>query len=273
MAVAPPLLVAAPTITPARFGLQSAADQQLIDPAQRIRNGVAWEPNPCGPAKLDPAECGDTPTDRDVPDGIGLDSAEPIVVYNGFTCRAVGLTEQAMLDRATASLLTEWVAVEQAVWASTGLRLMNDTTGEETAVLAEDPVPLVSGIGLLEGFLGANYGGIGVLHTPREVASHAAAAQQISTEPGRLVTVLGTRWAFGAGYPNTGPDGAPAAADTAWIVATGAVTYRRTEITHRPGSMREAFNYANNEIRAIAERTYVVAWDECVRAAVPVSLT
>lgn len=269
--VMPALIVQAPTLTPARYGLGTAAEQAIEN--GRINSGIAWEPNPCGPAHIDPALCGEAPTERELVDGIGLDSAAPIVVYAGFTCRAVGLSEQQMLDRATRSLATEWVALEQAVWGTTALRLMNDEPGEETVVLSPTPVSLARGLGLLEAHLGASYGGIGVVHAPRQVAAHAASAQLITTEPGRLTTVLGNRWAFGAGYANTGPDGTPAAAGTAWLVVTGAATYRRTPITHRPGRMQEAFNRGTNEIRAVAERTYVIAWDDCVRAAVPITLT
>ncbi|WP_282775896.1 hypothetical protein [Nocardia sp. CC201C] len=275
----PPIIVPAPTLTPARAGLRAAADQ--VTDAANLNRGIAWEPPPCGPAHLDPATCADPPTNRVLDDGLGaLDRAEPIHTYAGFVCRAVGLTEQEMLDRAATALASgEWTAVESAVWSSTHLRLMRDVAvpadddPANTAVLSATPVSLVHGIALAEAFLAANYGGVGVLHAPRLVAAHAAAAQQISIETGRLVTALGNRWAFGAGYPNTGPDGAAAAAGTAWLVVTGAVFYRRGPVVHRPARMTQAFDANTNEIRSVAERVYVVSWDDCVRAAVPVTLT
>ncbi|MFE2995008.1 hypothetical protein ACFXG4_08355 [Nocardia sp. NPDC059246] len=267
----PPIIVAAPAVSPARFGLQSAADQ--VAENGRIASGIGWEPLPCGPAHTDPALCGDTPTDRELTDGIGFDTADPIVVYAGFTCHAVGISEQQMRDRAAAALATEWVAVEKTVWSETGLRLMSNTVGEQTAVLSATPVSITRGVGLLEAFLGASYGGVGVLHAPRAVAAHAATAQLLGSEPGRLTTPLGNRWAFGSGYPGTGPDGSAAAAGTTWLVVTGAVTYRRTGVTFRPDTMAQAFDRADNTIRSVAERTYVIAWDDCVRAAVPITLT
>ncbi|WP_280764003.1 hypothetical protein [Prescottella agglutinans] len=57
MSVAPALLVAAPTITPARYGLASAADL-VVEQNPRFRNGIEFEENPTGPAKLSQAECG-----------------------------------------------------------------------------------------------------------------------------------------------------------------------------------------------------------------------
>ncbi|WP_280246739.1 hypothetical protein [Nocardia abscessus] len=274
----PPLLVQAPAVIPARYGLQSAADQ--IAEAGRIHAGIQWDRPPCGPPTLDPALCGDDPTELDLPGGIGQDRAYPIKVFAGFTCSPVDLTEPMMRARAEAALATDWVAVESAVWSSTYLRLMRQVAEEDavegdpinTPVLAEDPVSITRGVGLLEAYLGASYAGVGVIHAPRAVAAHAAAAQLISTEPGRLTTVLGNRWAFGSGYPNTGPDGAPAATGTAWLVVTTAVSYRRTPVNHRR-TREQSFDYGTNTIHAVADRTYIVSWDECVRAAVPVTLT
>ena len=260
MAVAPALYVAAPTLTPTRFGLVSAGD--LVVPEDpRFVNGIQFESNPSGPAKLAPTECED-PQSRTVVDGIEVIEAGPIIVYNGFTCRAVGVDESEMLDRARKALTGgEWAAVEKA------LPLMN----AETDILTTGAVSLVKGIGLLEEHLTEQYGGVGVIHAPRHVAMFAAERRQIDVESGRKVSTLGTRWSFG-NYPNTDAAGAPAAVDTAWLVATGAVQVRRGEVKQRPTSFAEAFNYATNEIQAIAERTYVVSW-EAVQAAVLVNLT
>ncbi|MGW4718269.1 hypothetical protein [Nocardia sp. NPDC004260] len=273
MVAPPPLLVPAPAFTPARYGLQSAADQAAVaDPRMRLA-GIAWEPNPCALAHLDPAECGDDPTELDLTEGIGAyPVAPPITVYAGFTCSPVDLDKPKMDARAAAALAGDWTAVEAAVWGTASLRLMDDTTGHETAVLAADPVSITRGVGLLEAYLAAGYAGIGVIHAPREVAAQAAAAQLLATEPGRLTTPLGNRWAFGAGYPHTGPDGGPADTGTTWLVVTGAVVYRRTGVNHRR-TREQSFDRANNVLYAVADRTYAVGWDDCVRAAVPVTLT
>lgn len=274
----PPLLVTAPAITPARFGLQSAAD--MVTEAGRIQSGIQWDQQPCGPAQLDPALCGEEPTELDLPAGIRQGVADPIKVYAGFTCSAFDLTEQMMRARAEAALATDWVAVEKAVWDTTYLRLMRAVDEEDivegdpinTPVLGEDPVSITRAVGLLESYLGASYGGVGVIHAPRIVAAHAASAQLVTESAGKLLTPLGNRWAFGAGYPLTGPDGTAAAAGTAWLVVTTAVNYRRTGINHRR-TREQAFDRGTNTVHSLADRTYVVNWDECVRAAVPVTLT
>lgn len=276
MAVAPAIYVAAPTITPARYGLVSAADL-VVETNPHFINGIEFEQNPCGPAKLAANDCVTEPGDpRTVDDGIPGVESGPITVYNGFTCRAVGVDEAEMLDRARKALTGgEWSAVEKAVWSQGDpLRLMNDGTGDgvETEVLTPTAaVSLVKGIGLLEEHLYEQYNGVGVIHAPRSVAPFAADRRQIDVEGGRKTTVLGTRWSFG-NYPNTDVDGVAAAVDTAWLVATGAVAVRRSEVKQRPTNLAEAMDRRTNEIFAIAERTYVVSW-ECVQAAVLVNLT
>lgn len=270
MAVAPPIYVPAPPVTPARYGLLTAGDL-VVDTDPHMRNGIEWQDPPCGPAKLDAAACNEPHDRTDVADGMPVGTAGPIVVYNGFTCRVVGLDEPTLLERARAALANgEAAAVEQALWASAERRLM-ETGPNATVELSAAPVSLVKGVGLLEAHLRSEYGGIGVIHAPALVAAHAARDRQVSTEAGQKVTELGHRWSFGT-YPNTGPDGVAAEADTAWLVATGAITYRRTEARVRPGSLAEALDTLTNEVFAIAERTYVVNWS-CVRAAVQVSLT
>lgn len=267
MAVAPALYVAAPTVTPSRFGLVSAAD--LVVPEDRhFVNGVQFESNPSGPAKLAATDCLPEPgPDRTVPDGIEVVESDPIIVYNGFTCRAVGLDESEMLDRARKALTGgEWAAVENAVWSSDS-GLMN----ADTDILTTAAVPLVKGIGLLEDHLYEQYGSVGVIHAPRHVAMFAAERRQIDVESGRKVTTLGTRWSFG-NYPNTDAASAPAAVDTAWLVATGAVQVRRSEVKQRPATLADALDRRTNEVFAIAERTYVPSW-EAVQAAVLVNLT
>ncbi|MDI9914365.1 hypothetical protein [Rhodococcus sp. IEGM 1379] len=262
MAVAPALYVAAPTLTPSRFGLVTAAD--LVVPEDRhFVNGVQFESNPSGPAKLTAAECLESPgPDRTVPDGIEVVEADPIIVYNGFTCRAVGVDESEMLDRARKALTGgEWAAVEKALPLMTA----------DTDIFTTTAVPLVKGIGLLEDHLTEQYGGVGVIHAPRHVAMFAAERRQIDVESGRKVTTLGTRWSFG-NYPNTDADGDAAAVDTAWLVATGAVQVRRSEVKQRPVTLADALDRRTNEVFAIAERTYVVSW-ETVQAAVLVNLT
>ncbi|GGG04038.1 hypothetical protein GCM10007304_17730 [Rhodococcoides trifolii] len=269
---APPVYVPAPPVTPSRYGLLSAADIiPITDP--HTRNGVQYQTAPDGPAHLSFAECvngkGDDRSD-DVTDGLPWTEAGPIVVYNGFVCRAVGLSDDERQQYARDALAGgEAAAVEKAIWATADpLRLME--TGL-TDILSATPVSVVAGIAMLERQLGNAGVGVGVIHAPREVAPHAAAKAQIESDGARKVTVLGTRWAFGA-YPTTDPDGVQAASNVAWMVATGPVVARRTEVVIRPTTYQQAFDQRNNDVFSVAERTWVIGWDDRVRAAVPVTL-
>jgi hypothetical protein len=269
---APPIYVSAPAVTPSRYGLLSAANiLPITDP--HMRNGVIYQTAPEGPAHLSFAECVNAPGDDrsdDVSNKLPVTEAGPIVVYNGFVCSAVGLSDDERMQHARDALAGgEAAAIERAIWGTADpLRLME--TGL-TTVLSDTPVSVVAGIALLEREIGNSGVGVGVIHAPREFAPYAAEKGQVEVEGGRKVTTLGTRFAFGA-YPTTDTDGAESAAGVAWLVATGPVEVRRTEPVIRPTTYQQAFDQRTNDVFSVAERTYVVAWDDRVRAAVPVNL-
>jgi hypothetical protein len=77
--------------------------------------------------------------------------------------------------------------------------------------------------------------------------------------------------AFYGGSPNTGPDGSPAPAGTAWIYASGTVVIRRSEIFVNPDTLAAALNRSTNEVLVLAEREIVIT-RECGTAAVLVSI-
>lgn len=286
MAVAPPIYVQAPALTPSRYGLLDAADL-VVESDVHFLNGVEFETAPCGPAKLAASECFSPPADpggndprlRTLDEGRPLVASGPIVVYHGFSCKAGAMPPAEYLNLARAALAGgESTAVERAVW--TGTSDAGDTSrmllgpmalmGASTDVLTSGAVSLLAGIGLLEEYLSDNYGGVGVLHAPRKVSPYAAAAEQIRWESSKPVTTVGTKWSFGA-YPNTSVGGGELGPNDAWIVATGRVMVRRSEVKGRPTQFAEALDSTTNEVFSIAERTYVAAW-ECVTAAAQVSL-
>lgn len=286
MAVAPPIYVQAPAITPSRYGLLDVADL-VVESDPHFLNGVEFETPPCGPAKLAASECFPPPADpgdtdprlRTLDEGRPLVQSGPVVVYHGFACKAGAMDTPEYLNLARAALTGgESTAVERAVWSGTSdggdtsrmllgpMALM----GAGTDVITSGAVSLLAGIGLLEEYISDNYGGVGVLHAPRKVSPYAAAAQQIRWESSKPVTTVGTKWSFGA-YPNTSVDGGELGPNDAWIVGTGRVLMRRSEVKGRPMNFSEAFDSTTNEVFSIAERTYVTAW-ECFTVAAQVSL-
>lgn len=259
MAVAPAKIIDPVTLTPARYGLLSAADVRPGD--VRTRSGVEWEDTPLGEAVIAPNDCLNT-DETTVPDGIPWSASEPITVRAGFTCRSVGLTESDINGRAQQALVgVESAALEGAAWSQfTGAA--TDLPPLVTLPAASD---LLSAVGALETYLWANYGGTPVIHAPRAWASRLDALRQVQRDGGRLTTSLGSRWAFG-NYPLTGP----AAAAGNWLVATGQLVLYRSEVDVKPGTFGAALNTKTNEVFSIAERTYALQIDG-VRVAVQIT--
>lgn len=282
MSVCPPLLVPAPTVQPYSHGLFSVA-QMPVDVDPHWRCGIQWEPYACAPARLQPVEeCEEEPPPWESDDGVPLVEASPFVVYGSYHCRLPGRSLPADIeDRARqALLLGEQRAVEEALWTGSAGNTPH-LASPDAVVLnpvpnpgAADALSPVAAIAALESYLGANYGGVGVIHIPRGAAAVLARHHQFCGDCAPpLRTVLGTAVAAGGGYVvNTGPDGSPAPPGTAWAYATGPVAIRRSEIFMLPDSLAGAFNRTTNEVEVIAAREYVIGWD-CVLAAVLINVS
>ena len=259
MGVAPAKIVDPVTLTPARYGLLSAIDVRPGD--TRTLSGVEWEDTPLGEAVIAPNDCLNQ-DEIDVPDGIPWSTAEPITVRAGFTCRSVGLDEAAINSRASQSLLAvEGAALEAEAWEQF-VSADPDLPPLTTLPVAAD---LLAGIGAIETYLWANYGGTPVIHCPRGLAPRLDQLRQVEKDAGRLTTTLGSRWAFG-NYPLTGP----AAAAGTWLVATGQIVAHRSDVRVKPGTFAQALNKRSNEVFSIAERTWALQVD-AVRVAVKIT--
>lgn len=281
MFLAPPLYVSAPPVTPARYGLLDAADL-VVERDTKFRNGIEYQTINT-PAKLAAVEClplGDEDTERDAAGALDLVTARPIIVYAGFTCKTVGLSESQLSTYARDALSGgESTAVEKAIWGPTQYPFTPDAEDfgpylldANTEILSSSGVSLTAAVSLLEEKLGDDYKGVGVIHAPRGVSAFAAEKQQVRWEAGKPVTTVGTRWSFG-NYPRIDDEGAAAADGSAWVVATGKVTIRRTEPVVRGGDWATAVDVKTNEVLALAERTYVVAIEGPVAAVLVNNLT
>lgn len=272
---APAALVEGSPRLPLPFGLFSVLTPRPEGDA-RWQNGIKWETLTCDPVSgRSGAGCGDVADEQgDFPeDVIGLPKAldrnagetgeaAAFAVYGHFNCSPVGFTPEAAQERATAHLQArEEARVEQALW-----------TGDlgNTPNLAADAVNLTSGGGvspsaalaLLEDFIATTYGSLGVIHMTRGAVDIMASLTLISQVGQRLLTPAGTPVVAGAGYPGTDPDG-NVAADTTWAYASPALFgYRGDVITSsaRPGDLLDR---STNDLFAIAERPYLLAYDPC----------
>ncbi|MEV4122930.1 hypothetical protein [Micromonospora sp. NPDC049645] len=193
-------------------------------------------------------------------DGKSWQQADPFGVLAGVSCKSVGTLDVDDEPRARAALAAaEQRLVEQVFERSGTPRLAAGggvvTPGGSTALRIKRAV------GVLEQYLGAEYGGVGALHMPRLLGPYAP----VSKEGALLRTALGTPVAFGSGYTGVSPAGADAATGTAWIYATGAVQVRRSQVWV-PAQGAETLDRSTNDVLLIAERSYMVSID-CVPVA------
>lgn len=289
-AICPPVLIEPPQIERYTGGLYAVAPPQsgpVIDgDGRRWECGIQYQSETCAETKTWAITCGDDPlrVAKEFELEFPLVEGTPFVSYIGVQCMLPGRTlEEYERSVRNALDICEQRSIERTFWTGDmgndphlANGVYDPVTNPDGVVIlgASDVTPLgvLQGVASLESWLGDNYCGVGVLHAPRGLAPYAANFQLLDGSNPRLLTPLGTRWAFGAGYSsNTGPDGTPAEAGTAWIYATGQINLWRSEIWIQPGALEQAFNKRTNDVELFAERAFVIT-RECGIAAVRVRL-
>lgn len=204
--------------------------------------------------------------------------ATPIRPIVEFDCSPVGNEDaQAIAERALAQSAS-W-QVERAFWTGkVGAAQIpavwphlaaNTQVLDSSGILLQSPavtggaltVDIVDGLGYLEQQLADCYNGVGIIHIPPRVLPTLDAWGLVKKQGNALTTLNGNRIAVGAGYPGTSPSGAAPAVGTAWIYATGAVFGYSSPV--RITGKVDSFDKAENTIRMIAQRTFVLGWDCC----------
>lgn len=243
-------------------------------------NGTEVPAYACGPAHPwqdcpDPADGWTNPATK-VLDRAGWCSFEPVTPYVKLDCSVVGFpfeeAQAAALDQLRLGeqfTVEEWFMRRGLSWLANG----NDLTPGAGAV------HIVSGIGLLETWLSANYGGQGVIHVPVGVASLLGKHHQFDENFECLTTWAGNTVVVGGGYTaNVGPALRPAAgtvapAGEAWIYVTPPVRIRREDRHNVIDQEWQGVNTLVNDRTAVAEATFVPEVACCKAAAVRVTLS
>lgn len=205
--------------------------------------------------------------------------ATPITIYTEFDCSPVGLRDASTVA-ADALARVESQQLETAFWTGTvgGQTVAFPHLAADAEVLDAQSIVLqptattcvtgadiAHGLGELEDCLADCYAGQGVIHVPR-IALPTLAAWNLAVErDGRLYTPGGNLIVVGGGYTGSGPDGSAPAAGTSWIYATGALFGYRSDVDFH--SSRQSIDRAENTMRMLAERTYVLAFECCLLAA------
>lgn len=246
-----------------RYGLFNAATLTEDLGPREIATGFQFAGIDCGVARLYDSAC--PPGDSDIKtfdEGLLYQEADPFWVYSTRQCGLVGHTPEEFSETVRRRLLGgEQTQVEAALWGGTAPAVDPNLTGHVGTVTVVSPAPGAgTAIAALEESFYSAYGYIGTIHV--NTVAYAAAAYSNLVEHGdggKLVTPLGSTWAFGAGYASTGPAGAAAAAGHVWAFMTPPVWIRRSGIIAQDDP-RAFIDRALNQYMGLAERVYAATW-------------
>lgn len=271
--------IEAPAVPPLPYGLMAAA-VVLDDLEGHAQMGVQYEPESCAQVHETRGACDDAAASFDDDTGVPVVEGEPFNLYSLFRCNPVGLGAAGLQERAAQSMrLGESRGLELGVASRLPL-----TVGAVDLTPAGGAVHAITGLAMLEGWSAENYGGVPVIHVPRQVGTLLTTNGTVIRGSGRLETVQGVPVASGGGYadlegpltdvndPNTTQ---PAGTDEAWLYVTGyMVAHRAPTVSATPLTMSRGAGLAgaSNDAFVLAVRPYAVTW-ECITAAVLVSTT
>lgn len=246
------------------FGLFSAVTPRPIGNS-RWENGVIWEPLTCSPASgIGEVDCLPDPVTptaglpKKFPVPGGTDEASAFTIYGSYECSPIGHTLEYAQQRATEHLLArEEARAEQAIWTGD---LENFPAFAGAITETGGPFAPRLAIAIAEQYIATEYGSLGVIHMPRYLAAIMLSEELLEVRGTRLFTRLGTPVVAGAGYPLTHPGAEPG---ENWIVATPALMLYRSEIFTATNRTGDLLDRAQNNLFGIAERRYLVGWDEC----------
>lgn len=235
----------------------------------RWQNGIEWETLTCEPVSgrsgpgCDPDfEAVGLPKNLDRNHG-ETGEAAAFAVYGHHTCSPVGIDPARAQELANAHLMArEEARVEQALWTG-DLGNTPNLTGDAVDLTGSGAVSPAEALGLLEDYIAATYGSLGVIHIARGAVPILAAAFLLVPSGNRLLTTAGTPVVAGAGYPGTGPGGSTPASGAAWGYASPALFGYRSEVFTSSAVPGDLLDRGSNDLYAIAERSYVLGYDPC----------
>lgn len=263
-------IVAAPETRALPFGLLSVA-LVLPDSDPHTELGVTYESLACGTAQLTTDACITEALEQDewlADDGKTLVTGDALVVYALHKCRLVGAIATAEAD-ALAKLDNGYGRAVEEGFEAAGLAGADDLTPTPGT-----PIHPLAGLAMLEAYAAANYGGVPVIHSPRDVTTLLGSTAAVDRYGARLETTQGALVASGGGYgnaliagvdPGGDTDGVTAGAGERWLRVTGTVVVRRGTAKAIPPTIGAAT--PKNEFSVFAYQPTVVT-HECINAAV-----
>ena len=275
-----PATVTPPSRTQLPYGLFSVLSPSTN--SQRWEGGGAqWEAMTCEPVSGTPLglEYAELASELEgalhSADDTGntIAEAKPFAVHGYFKGSPVGHAPEAAQVRAEEHLLArEQTRVEQALWSGDLSNLPNlagegyGDQGESFAHSAPTELGTFSAleaVAELEEFIATMYGSLGVLHMPRRLFTLLTDAVDFTQQGGRLFTPLGTPVVAGGGY---GSDG-----NVNRIYASPGLFGFRSDVDAYVDATA-GFSMAQNTMKAIASRSYLLGYDPCGVAYAEVTL-
>ncbi|HEY9291108.1 MAG TPA: hypothetical protein VIP98_07505 [Microlunatus sp.] len=248
--------------TPAPFGLFSAVTfRETVDPHWQA-GGIEWEHLPCRQLGLigQPDCWSDSTGTRGLPkdfsdSGPDGSTADPFTVFAPWECSPVGYSPKDARQHATSLLLAgEQYTVERALWAGDPAE---PSLTNAVPVTGEVLSPL-DGLAILEAAYAGQVGSVGVIHCSRWAATILVKQADLVSTGDRLVTALGTPVIAGSGYGLDDHHGR--------LVMTPPLFIYRSETFTSSNREGDLLDRATNDLYAIAERTYLIGWDDCPQA-------
>lgn len=192
--------------------------------------------------------------------------ASPFTVYGHFNCSPMAYSVEEAQQKALEHLeAREQARAEQALWTG-DLGNVPSLASGATTLNGGVAVSPAEALGMLEQWIGEEYGSLGVIHMTRGLV--VLYDDQIVVQGTSLRTKLGTPVVAGAGYPGSSPAGAAAAAGNSWAYASPALFGYRSDVFYPSNEAGDLLDRSTNDLYAVAERTYLLGFDPCGTAAV-----
>jgi hypothetical protein len=290
----PRQLVSPPTFVDRPYGLLSVVQTRYDEPEAKWRNGVTWQ-DVCGTGgNTFDDYCVETPAPSGKAANFTVDTfgSMPFTVYGQVDCSPVGYSQSEQRARAVDALTrAEGFQVERTFWTGdvTGAgdtggyvkpHLAADTATTDTSqgvvvtlqcaanIVTGTTVDIVEGLGRLEAAFGVCHPGQAVLHIPAVLGPALFEHYLAKVNGGKIETYTGHQVALGTGYTGSSPGGV-LTPGVAWVYATSPVfAYRSPTETF---TFVEQFDRAENTVKTIVERTYVLGYNCCCTYAIPIS--
>lgn len=263
MSITPPALVAAPPRPALPFGLFSVLAPREGSDDRWEGGGIEFETLGCPPAPgsglIGPYDCeGETPgLPKQFDSNVHRADAAPFTIYQSEVCSPIGNDLRHSMDVARGRLdLFEERLVETKLWQRFVQELDLATPGTSFPTGA-DKAQMAEALATLLRTADDIYGTLGVVHMWRETALLMLAHRLLEVRQGRLYTLTGEQVVAGSGYQV-----AVAGGVVGQMFWTPQLVGYRSDVftsTNRDGDLLDR---GQNDLYAVAERSWVVAYDD-----------